>query len=235
MVLLWCAGVLYASKETHYSVFKAGKMYRMPTEAVNTLPTGEIDYEHFRMRLRANQNKPAIVNVNIGTTVKGAVDDLDRVLEVLTEEGFDEDRFYIHCDGALFGLMVSHAALQHAALCQHVNITVGLALHYSTYASARQTLILGVQPVLWPVLLCLLFSLHPCNCFPLPTPLNRHDSAALCALVQIPFVKQAPMVTFKKPIGSVSVSGHKFVGAPVPCGVVITRKEYVEALSLIHI
>lgn len=39
------------------------------------------------------------------------------------------------------------------------------------------------------------------------------------------------MVTFKKPIGSVSVSGHKFVGAPVPCGVVITRKEYVEALS----
>ncbi|KAL3157766.1 hypothetical protein ABBQ32_012192 [Trebouxia sp. C0010 RCD-2024] len=145
-------GVLYASKETHYSVFKAGKMYRMQTEAVNTLPTGEIDYEHFRQRLCANNDKPAIINVNIGTTVKGAVDDLDRVLEVLTEEGFDEDRFYIHCDGALFGLM-------------------------------------------------------------------------------IPFVKKAPMVTFKKPIGSVSVSGHKFVGAPVPCGVVITRKEYVEALS----
>lgn len=105
------AGVLYASKETHYSVFKAGKMYRMQTEAVNTLPTGEIDYEHFRQRLRANNDKPAIINVNIGTTVKGAVDDLDRILEVLTEEGFDEDRFYIHCDGALFGLMVSvHAA-----------------------------------------------------------------------------------------------------------------------------
>jgi len=130
------AGVLYASKETHYSVFKAGKMYRMPTEAVNTLPTGEIDYEHFRMRLRANQDKPAIVNVNIGTTVKGAVDDLDRVLEVLTEEGFDEDRFYIHCDGALFGLMVSHGILQHAVLCEHDIVTVGLTLHHSTYASA---------------------------------------------------------------------------------------------------
>ena len=39
------------------------------------------------------------------------------------------------------------------------------------------------------------------------------------------------MVTFKKPIGSVSVSGHKFVGAPVPCGVVITRFKYVMALS----
>jgi glutamate/tyrosine decarboxylase-like PLP-dependent enzyme len=48
---------------------------------------------------------------------------------------------------------------------------------------------------------------------------------------QIPFVRAAPMVTFKKPIGSVSVSGHKFVGAPVPCGVVITRMRYVMALS----
>lgn len=57
-------------------------------------------------------------------------------------------------------------------------------------------------------------------------PIAEHS-----VLLQIPFVKQAPMVTFKKPIGSVSVSGHKFVGAPVPCGVVITRKEYVEALS----
>ena len=51
------------------------------------------------------------------------------------------------------------------------------------------------------------------------------------AFLQIPFVKAAPMVTFKKPIGSVSVSGHKFVGAPVPCGVVITRMRYVMALS----
>lgn len=68
------------------------------------------------------------------------------------ETGYPEERFYIHCDGALFGMMM-------------------------------------------------------------------------------PFIKQAPMVTFRKPIGSVSVSGHKFVGAPVPCGVVITRTRYVMALS----
>lgn len=48
-----------------------------------------------------------------------------------------------------------------------------------------------------------------------PSPLQHH--------LQIPFVKRAPMVTFKKPIGSISVSGHKFVGSPVPCGVVMTR------------
>jgi hypothetical protein len=74
------------------------------------------------------------------------------VLDILKECGFTEDRFFIHCDGALFGMMM-------------------------------------------------------------------------------PFLKQAPMVTFRKPIGSVSVSGHKFVGAPVPCGVVITRFKYVMALS----
>jgi hypothetical protein len=57
-----------------------------------------------------------------------------------------------------------------------------------------------------------------------------HCDGALFGMM-MPFIKQAPMVTFKKPIGSVSVSGHKFVGAPVPCGVTITRMRYVMALS----
>eukprot|EP00252_Welwitschia_mirabilis_P016973 TRINITY_DN37751_c0_g1_i1.p1 TRINITY_DN37751_c0_g1~~TRINITY_DN37751_c0_g1_i1.p1 ORF type:complete len:503 (+),score=82.67 TRINITY_DN37751_c0_g1_i1:257-1765(+) len=145
-------GILYASRESHYSVFKAAMMYRMQLEKVNTLISGEIDCEDFKQRLLKNKDKPAIVNVNIGTTVKGAVDDLDMVIHTLEEAGFKQDRFYIHCDGALFGLMM-------------------------------------------------------------------------------PFVKKAPRVTFKKPIGSVSVSGHKFVGCPMPCGVQITRIEHIKALS----
>ncbi len=103
---LCCAGVLYASRETHYSVFKAGKMYRMDTEPIDTTDTGEMDYDHFKQLVTNNKARPAIVNVNIGTTVKGAVDDLDRVLQILKDVGYTEDRFYIHCDGALFGLMV---------------------------------------------------------------------------------------------------------------------------------
>ena len=43
---------------------------------------------------------------NVGTTVKGGVDDLDLVIKTLSETGFTEDRFYIHCDGALFGFML---------------------------------------------------------------------------------------------------------------------------------
>ena len=38
-------------------------------------------------------------------------------------------------------------------------------------------------------------------------------------------------MTFKKPISSMSVSGHKFIGCPIPCGVQITRKKLINALS----
>ncbi|CAI9763964.1 unnamed protein product [Fraxinus pennsylvanica] len=145
-------GILYASKASHYSVFKAARMYRMECVKVATLVTGEIDCTDFKTKLLTNKDKPAIINANIGTTVKGAVDDLDLVIQTLEECGFSHDRFYIHCDGALFGLMM-------------------------------------------------------------------------------PFVKRAPKVSFKKPIGSVSVSGHKFVGCPMPCGVQITRLQHINALS----
>lgn len=83
--------------------------------------------------------------------MKGAIDDLDGIIATLEGCGFG-GRFYIHCDGALGGLMT-------------------------------------------------------------------------------PFIKQAPRVTFQKPIGSVSVSGHEFLGCPVPCGVVITRREHAAVLS----
>jgi glutamate/tyrosine decarboxylase-like PLP-dependent enzyme len=43
--------------------------------------------------------------LHLGSTVKGAVDDLDLIIKTLEENGF-QDRFYIHCDGALFGMMM---------------------------------------------------------------------------------------------------------------------------------
>ena len=42
----------------------------------------------------------------LGTTMKGAIDDLDLVLQTLNETGFTLDRFYIHCDGALSAMML---------------------------------------------------------------------------------------------------------------------------------
>lgn len=59
-------GILYASRESHYSVFKAARMYRMDCVKVDTLISGEIDCADLRVKLLANKDKPAILNVNIG-------------------------------------------------------------------------------------------------------------------------------------------------------------------------
>ncbi|KAJ1425006.1 Pyridoxal-phosphate binding site [Sesbania bispinosa] len=145
-------GILYASENSHYSIFKIARMYRMQCVKVGTLVSGEIDYAELHASLLAHKDKPAIINLNIGTTMKGAIDDVDLVIQTLGESGFPRNRFYIHCDGALFGMM-------------------------------------------------------------------------------LPFLKKAPRTTFKKPIGSIAISGHKFFGCPIPCGVVITRLEHINVLS----
>jgi len=99
-------GILYTSNETHYSIFKAARYYRMDLRAIPTLPMGEINYDLLERELDKNRDKPAIINVNIGTTVKGAVDNLDRILEILTRLEIPRERYHIHCDGALFALMM---------------------------------------------------------------------------------------------------------------------------------
>ena len=99
-------GIIYTSKETHYSIFKAANYYRMDIEVIPTLPVGEIDYDVLGSALKLNQGRPAIINCNIGTTVKGAVDNLDRILRTLRLSGYQRKDFYVHCDGALFAMMM---------------------------------------------------------------------------------------------------------------------------------
>jgi len=99
-------GILYSSRETHYSIFKAARYYRMDAKAIPTLPMGEIDYDALTSEIAANRDRPVIINVNIGTTVKGAVDNLDRILRILKTLGIPRERFHIHCDGALFAMMM---------------------------------------------------------------------------------------------------------------------------------
>ncbi|KAF8404413.1 hypothetical protein HHK36_009298 [Tetracentron sinense] len=143
----------------HFSINNLGDPFIESNYGVHSrqFEVGVLDWFARLWELEKNEYWGYITNCGTegnlhGTTVKGAVDDLDLVIQTLEETGFTHDRFYIHCDGALFGLMM-------------------------------------------------------------------------------PFVKRAPKVSFKKPIGSVSVSGHKFVGCPMPCGVQITRLEHINALS----
>jgi histidine decarboxylase len=127
-------------------------MYRMECQSIPTLPMGEIDYDILAKAIQKNRDKPVILNVNIGTTVKGAVDNLDRILRILQQLDIPREQFHIHCDGALFALMM-------------------------------------------------------------------------------PFVEFAPEISFRKPIDSIAVSGHKMLGCPMPCGVTLSRKEHVQRLE----
>ncbi|XP_028801459.1 serine decarboxylase-like [Neltuma alba] len=145
-------GIIYTSCDSHYSVMKVARLLRVKCVVVGTLISGEIDYNQLKKSLLANKDKPAIINLNIGTTLKGAIDDLDLVLQSLEDCGFTQDRFYIHCDAALFGMMV-------------------------------------------------------------------------------PFDGRAADISFKKPIGSITTSGHKFLGCPMPCGIFITRLRHIDFLS----
>lgn len=66
-------GILYASRDSHYSVFKAARMYRMEAVKVDTLLSGEIDCADLERKLTEGKDKPAILNVNIGKWSSSAV------------------------------------------------------------------------------------------------------------------------------------------------------------------
>ncbi|NRA10565.1 MAG: histidine decarboxylase [Crocinitomicaceae bacterium] len=50
-----------------------------------------------------------------------------------------------------------------------------------------------------------------------------HVDAALSGMIY-PFLESRPRFAFETGIDSISVSGHKFLGSPLPCGVVISKK-----------
>jgi histidine decarboxylase len=144
-------GLLYFSADTHYSIAKAANLFNMESVIVRSLPNGEIDYDHLQELLEQNRHRPAILSLNIGTTMKGAIDDVDRVLSIL--EHLNIEKHYIHCDAALSGMF-------------------------------------------------------------------------------LPLLSGAPQVDFTKAIGSISVSAYKFLGAPIPCGVILTRRQFVKAVEV---
>jgi histidine decarboxylase len=57
-----------------------------------------------------------------------------------------------------------------------------------------------------------------------------HCDAALCGMT-LPFLDGAPESDFRAGIDSISISGHKFIGSPVPCGIVLAKKKYVDLIA----
>jgi histidine decarboxylase len=57
-----------------------------------------------------------------------------------------------------------------------------------------------------------------------------HVDAALSGMI-LPFVEDPPDWNFRAGIDSLSISGHKLLGAPVPCGVTLARRSHVERIA----
>ncbi len=57
-----------------------------------------------------------------------------------------------------------------------------------------------------------------------------HVDAALAGMI-LPFVDDPPPWDFSAGIDSLSISGHKMIGSPLPCGIVLAEKAHVERIA----
>ena len=97
-------GIVYFSEDTHYSVVKILRLLKARNIMVRSQDNGEVDYDDFYHSARINRDVPVIFSANIGTTMKGAVDDLDRVRDILDDLAITNR--YIHADAALSGMIL---------------------------------------------------------------------------------------------------------------------------------
>ena len=57
-----------------------------------------------------------------------------------------------------------------------------------------------------------------------------HCDAALCGMT-LPFIDGAPPFDFAAGADSLSISGHKMIGSPVPCGIVLAKRRNVDRIA----
>lgn len=146
-------GTLYYSKDTHYSVAKIVKLLRIKSRVVESLPNGEVDYDDLMQKIAADRERHPIIFANIGTTVRGAIDNIAIIQRRLQEAGIARKDYYLHADAALSGMI-------------------------------------------------------------------------------LPFVDDPQPFTFADGIDSISVSGHKMIGSPIPCGIVVAKRKNVDRISV---
>ena len=89
---------IYYTKETHYSIQIIKDLMRLEEILVDTNAEGGMDSEDLKVKLKANNDAPALVIATIGTTFIGAMDNMDDIQAALKD--YDS---YVHLDAALFG------------------------------------------------------------------------------------------------------------------------------------
>ena len=97
-------GIVYYSEDTHYSVNKIMRVLNVRNIMIRSNPDGTMDLEDLRESLNIHRDVPSIVNVNIGTTMKGAIDDLAGIHEIIKDLAIQQ--YYIHADAALSGMIL---------------------------------------------------------------------------------------------------------------------------------
>jgi histidine decarboxylase len=143
-------GIVYFSKDSHYSVAKNLHFLGMRNIMIRSQPNGEMDYEDLRETIRIRRDAAPIIFANIGTTMKEGRDDIRLIQEILDDMTIE--RRYIHSDAALCG----------------------------GYAA---------------------------------------------------FLDPPPAWDFADGADSIAISGHKFFALPIPCGIVLARRSYVDRVG----
>ena len=142
--------MVYYAEDAHYSVSKILRCLHVRNIMIKSNPDGTMDMADLRETIKIHRDVPPVIFANIGTTMKGASDDLEAMHKMLEEMAIQ--RYYIHVDAALSGMI-------------------------------------------------------------------------------LPFVDEPHPWNFSAGIDSIAISGHKMVGSPLPCGVVLAKKEYVDRIA----
>jgi histidine decarboxylase len=143
-------GLVYYSQDAHYSIDKILRCLNLRSIMIRSHSDGRMDLDDLRETLRIHRHLHPIVCATIGTTMKGAVDDIAGIQNIFKDLAIH--RHYIHADAALGGMI-------------------------------------------------------------------------------LPFVDNPPPWNFQAGIDSIAISGHKMVGSPIPCGVVLAKKSNVDRIA----
>ena len=143
-------GMVYYSQDAHYSIDKILRCLNLQSIMIRSQPDGSMDLDDLRETLRIHRDVSPIICATVGTTMKGAVDDIVGIREIFRDLAVH--RHYLHVDAALGGMI-------------------------------------------------------------------------------LPFIDNPPPWNFLSGIDSISISGHKMIGSPLPCGVVLAKKRNVDRIA----
>jgi histidine decarboxylase len=143
-------GIVYYSQDAHYSIDKVLRCLQLNSIMIRSHPDGTMDLQDLHETLRIHRDIPPIVCATIGTTMKGAVDDIAGIQNIFKDLALQ--RHYLHADAALSGMIM-------------------------------------------------------------------------------PFIENPPPWNFQAGIDSIAISGHKMIGSPLPCGVVLANQKNVDRIA----